>query len=333
MKTRILITGASGNIGREVLKLFIQQKDQNEITVFDLDSKANRKVLDPYKNDIRIIYGDITKPEDSIKACKNQDFVIHMAAMIPPAAYKNPTLAKAVNVNGTKNLIHNLETHSPDAFIVFTSSVAVYGDRLENPNIRVTDILNPVHNDNYGQAKIKAEQLIQKSRLRWTIFRLSAIMGAGNHKISEIIFLMPLRTPIEITTPEDTAKALFNAANHTDKLNGRIFNLGGGKNSRITYRDFLQQNFSIYGLGKLDFPEQAFADKDYHCGYYADGDDLENILHFRQDTIDTYFEKVKKSIHKFTFLLTKLLNPIIKKVLLSKSKPYAEYKASLTKKE
>ena len=105
MKTRILITGASGNIGREVLKLFIQQKDQNEITVFDLDSKVNRKVLDSYKNDIHIIYGDITKPEDSIEASKNQDFVIHMAAMIPPAAYKNPTLAKAVNVDGTMNLI------------------------------------------------------------------------------------------------------------------------------------------------------------------------------------------------------------------------------------
>lgn len=333
MKTRILITGASGNIGREVLKLFIQLKDQNEITVFDLDNKANRKVLDSYKNDFNIIYGDITKPEDTIEASKNQDFVIHLAAMIPPAAYKNPTLAKAVNVDGTKNLIHNLETHSPDAFIVFTSSVAIYGDRLENPNIRVTDTLNPVNNDNYGQSKIEAEQLIQKSRLRWTIFRLSAIMGAGNHKISEIIFLMPLRTPIEITTPEDTAKALFNAVNHTDELTGRIFNLGGGVKSRITYRDFLQRNFSIYGLGKLDFPEQAFADKDYHCGYYTDGDDLENILHFRQDTIDIYFEKVKASIHKFTFLLTKLLNPIIKKVLLSKSKPYAEYKVSLTKKE
>lgn len=322
MKTRILVTGASGNIGREVLKTLVQHKNDFDITVFDKFSKTSHKVLSPYQKDISIIYGDISNPADTVVATQNQDIVIHLAALIPPTAYDHPELAYKINVEGTKNLIHNLETNAPEAFLIYTSSVAVYGDRLKNHHIRVTDPINPVEGDTYGQSKVEAEHLVKNSQLKWSIFRLSAIMGAGNHKISGIMFLMPLETPLEITTPEDAANALFKATKHLDTLQGRIFNLGGGTKNRIIYRDFLKQNFKIYGLGALNFPEGAFASKDYHCGYYADGDELEAILRFRNDNLSSYFEKVKKSVSWFTYSLASIFNPIIKRVLLLKSEPY-----------
>lgn len=327
MKTNILLTGATGSVGYEALKQLIRKKDQYNITVFDLKTPKSERLLKEFNNDIRIFYGDITNPADTVEATKNQDFVIHLAAIIPPAAYENKSLTEKINAGGTRNLIANLEKNSPDAFLAYSSSVATYGDRLEDYYIKVTDPLKPSLGDYYAETKIMAEEAIRNSNLRWAIFRLSAIMGAGNHKISGLMFLMPLETPIEITTPEDTARAFVHAIEHQAALQGKTFNLGGGEKNRILYHELLQRSFNIYGLGKLDFPEGAFAKRNYHCAYYADSDDLENILHFRRDTIDTYFRKVKASVPAAQRFFTKLVKGIAKKVLLAKSEPYQAYKS------
>jgi len=58
------------------------------------------------------------------------------------------------------------------------------------------------------------------------------------------------------------------------KLNKKIFNLFWREKCRISYCDFLSHSFEIYGLGNPDFKENSFARKNFHCGYYADGDIL-----------------------------------------------------------
>ena len=324
-KTKILLTGASGNVGYEALKQLAAQKERFDITVFDLKTPKSEKLFAKYKNDARFFYGDLTNPEDSVEACKNIDFVIHLAALIPPAAYQNKALTEKINADGTRNLLANIEKYSPNAFFAYSSSVATYGDRLEDIYIKVTDPLKPSMGDYYAETKIMAEKAVRESRLRWTIFRLSAIMGAGNHKISGLMFLMPLNTPVEITTPEDTARAFVNAIDHQSELDGKIFNLGGGEKNRVIYRDLLEKSFEIYGLGKLNFPEHAFANYNYHCAYYADSDDLENIVRFRRDTMATYFEKVKASVSGIQRFFTQLAAPVIKKNLLKKSEPWNAY--------
>ena len=52
-----------------------------------------------------------------------------------------------------------------------------------------------------------------------------------------------------------------------------------------------------------------------------DGDDLEEILHFRNDTLDTYFQKVKRSISGIQKFFTQIFRPAIKKSLLRQSDP------------
>ena len=210
--------------------------------------------------------------------------------------------------------------------MAYSSSVSIYGDRVKNPDILTTDELKPSLGDHYATTKLATEKIIQESKLNWTIFRLSAIMGAGYHKITELMFHMPLNTSVEITTPEDNARTFVNAADKMEQLNKRIFNLGGGHKNRILYKDLLQRNFDIYGLGKLNFPKESFADKNFHCGYYKDGDELEEILHFRKDTLETYFEIVKKSVPKFQRFITSLVSPFVKKGLVKKSESYHAFK-------
>ncbi len=318
----ILVTGAAGNVGKQTILQLLQINPEANITAFDLPNKKNKKILKEFYGKINIIFGDITNPIDVEKICSEVDMVIHLAAIIPPLADQNPSLANRVNVLGTRNILQAMKKYSPKAMIIYSSSISVYGDRLQKPYIRVGDALQPSEGDEYAKTKIMAENLIQNSGLDWSIFRLTAIFGIKNHKLSPLMFHMPLDTPMEIATAEDTGRAFALASLHLNELKGKIFNLSGGQKCRISYKQFLNFSFKIYGLGKLNFPAIAFATRNFHCAYYADGDVLENILHFRRDTIDSYFKKVRKSIMPSTRFFTKLFNKIIKKFLLKKSEPY-----------
>lgn len=318
-KKNILLTGASGTVGFEVLKQLAVLNNEYDITVFDLWSKKNIKKFKPFTGIATFIYGDISKKTDVEKVVIDKDVVIHLAAIIPPLADDYPELAEKVNVGGTANLIDALEKKSPNAFLLYSSSISVYGDRLLQPYIKVGDTLKPSIGDEYAKTKIKCEHLLQSSKLNYTIFRLSAIMGG--HKISKLMFHMPLETKMEIATPADTARAFVKGVEKKEALAGHIFNLGGGEQCRIIYRNFLKRSFKIFGLGTLSFPKEAFATANFHCGYYTDGDTLENILHFRQDNLESYFAGVKKSITALQRSATLLVKSIVKRALLKQSEP------------
>ena len=331
MKTRkkILLTGASGTVGLEVLKQLYALKGIYETTVFDVESGKSIKKFKPFKKVINIVYGNITNENDLLKVCSDKDVVIHLAAIIPPLADEKPELSHRVNSLGTENLIKLLELHSPNAFFIYSSSISVYGDRLDNPWILVNDELKPSEGDEYAKTKIIAEDIIQKSKLDWSIFRLTAIMGG--HKISKLMFHLPLESSMEIATPADTARAFVHAIEKQEQLSKTIFNLGGGEKCRIIYRDFLSRSFEIIGLGKLDFPAKTFAEKNFHCAYYEDGDALEDILKFRKDTLDTHFENDKKKVSLLKKWIIPILKKPIKKYLQSQSEPLAAYKNHDTK--
>lgn len=319
-RLNVLLTGASGGVGIEAVKQLVALKDKYSTTVFDLKTKNSQRLLKPYKKDVNIVYGDISNQKDVDSISHNVDVVIHLAALIPPVADEKPELAEKINVGGTTNLIRSLEKNSPNAFFMYSSSVSIYGDRIQNPEILVGDKINPSVGDEYALTKIATEKIIQESSLAWTIFRLSAIMG--KHKISKLMFHMPLDTPMEITTTEDTARAFVNGIPVRKQLQGQIFNLGGGPECRIIYRDFLQRSFEVNGLGKMRFPRGTFATHNFHCGYYADGDNLAAIVDFRRDSIDDFFNKMKKDTSSLQIFFASIFRKSIKKSLLKQSEPY-----------
>ncbi len=318
---RILLTGASGTVGKEVLKQLCELPDSIEVTVFDRQTRYSKSFYRKFNNNIILFYGDISNKNDICKACKSIDVVIHLAAIIPPLADKNHELARAVNITGTKNLIECIEEQSPGAFFLYSSSISVYGDRTSSPFINTTDPLVPSERDEYAITKIEAEKLIRNSKLKWSIFRLTAIMGMDNHKPSELMFHMPLDSHLEIATPGDTGRAFVNSLVHLNKLDRKIFNLSGGEECRILYRDFITRSFEISGLGEPDFKENSFATKNFHCGYYNDGGKLNEIVDFRRESIDDYFNSMKKNISPFRRIITFLLRRIVKNRLQKKSEP------------
>lgn len=324
MKHTILLTGASGSVGYQTLKKLLKQRDKYTIKVFELKNRRTCKKLNPHKKKIDIIWGDITNNEDIEKAVRNSDTIIHTAALIPPKADDLPELAGKINVGGTQNIVNAMNKFNPEAFLIYTSSISVYGDRIENPEISILDSLSPSPRDFYAKTKIKAENYIKINTKNFTIFRLSAVMDIRMN-LDPLFFHMPLNTPLEIVTAGDVASALVNAVDKKYYLNERIFNLGGGKNCRISYEDFLNKNFKLFGLKKINFPKYAFAEKNFHCGYFKDSKSLDNLLHFQRDTIDDYLEQVAQRVNPFRKKIMNLFRTVILKNLLKRSDPYKAY--------
>lgn len=314
---KILITGAAGSVGYETLKQLV---DKNyEVTVLELENKKTKKRLKPFLDKAKIVYGSINDFELVNKLVKNQEVIIHLAAIIPPLADKKPELTRQVNFYGTKNIIEAIRLQENKPFLIYSSSVSVYGDRLEKYWIKVTDPLKPSEGDYYAHTKIACEQLIQEADIPYTIFRLTGIMG---HPATDpLMFHMPLDTKLEIASTIDTATAFTNAVEHLKELTGKIFNLSGGENCRTTYREFLTNMFKLYGLNIQYLKDVAFATHNFHCGYFKDSNKLNDILHFQFDTLDSYYLRIKKETKGIIRFFSKIFSRPIVFFLTKKSEP------------
>lgn len=324
---QILLTGAAGSVGYETLKQLVQRG--YEVNVLELPTKKNKKRLKPFMEKVHIFYGDINDPVIVRAALQGVAVVIHLAAIIPPLVDLKPELTRKVNFYGTKTLLEELKDQNSEGFFIYASSVSVYGDRTSEPWIQVGDPLLPSEGDYYAQTKIETEKLIQEMGLSYTIFRLTGIMG--HPAIDPLMFHMPLDTKLEIASTQDTGFAFAEAVSHQKELEGQIFNLGGGAACRTTYREFLIQMFQIYGLNYHYMKEVAFAEQNFHCGYFLDGDILDDILHFRNDTLDTYYQRVKEETKGVTRFFSKIFSrPVI--YFLSKKSELLQAKKKNNKK-
>ena len=319
-KQTILLTGASGEVGFEAFKELYNRRERYNIRLLNLDRKFERQRFAPYNGQVEIVYGDLRNPDTLQKAVQGVDGVIHAAAVIPPAADANPELARAVNVGGTRSLVAALTGQNPAARLVYTSSISVYGDRVNNPQIRVGDPLEPSDGDEYARTKIQAEELIESSGLKWTILRLSGILTERLH-IQPLMFHMPLNTALEWCHASDAGYALVQALEH-EGVFGRIFNLGGGAACRISAREFIHKMLPIFGVNEEALPEQAFATRNFHSGDYADGDELDALLDFRRKTLVDYFEMAKQRISPASRALVRAIpNALVRTYFKSISDP------------
>lgn len=316
---RVMLTGASGSVGLMTLSALLKH-DNHQITVFDLDNKGNRKKLEPYLKRVKIVWGDISNFDIVKDTVRNQDAIIHLAAVIPPKADIYPDLAKRVNYLGTVNLIKAIQQSFAKPILIYASSISVYGDRLSEPWIKVDDILKPSDKDYYASLKIKAEEAIRQAGIAYIIYRLTAIMDKP--KLDPLMFHMPLNTKMEIASSRDTGYAFALTLDHLDELKNQTFNLGGGPLFRTDYQTFLSRMLMSYGFNPKHLSERCFATKNFHCGYYADSDILNNILHFQNDSLESYLKSVALKTPRLLKLFNHLFSKVILNYIQTKSDPY-----------
>ena len=318
---KVLLTGAFGNVGISTLKELLN-KDY-DIRVFEVYNRKNREIAKKFKNRIEVIWGDLRNKEDVNNAVQNQDIVIHLAAIIPPLADENQELAESVNVGGTKNILDAIKEQAQKLKLLFTSSIAVYGDRLYNPIIEVSDPLAPSRGDYYALTKISAEKLIRESGVDFAIFRLTYITSVDKLNMDPLMFHMPLDTSIEICDTKDVGLALVNAI-ECEEVWGETLNLAGGNQCRITYREYINDMMEIFGLGRNFLPEEAFAEKGFHCGF-MNTNNSQNLLKYQNHTLEDYYREVKRKIGPKKHFMP-AIKWMIRLNLLKRSEPYRRYK-------
>jgi len=318
---KVLLTGAFGNVGTSTLDELI--KKDYEITLFEVPTKKNLHIFKGYEDRCRMVWGDIRKYEDVLSAVDGQDAVIHTAAIIPPLADQKPELAYAVNVEGTGNIIKAMESQEHRPKLIYTSSVSVYGDRVNSPFIKVGDTPKPNDDDEYANQKLRCEGLIRGSELEWAIFRLSYIVSPNKLEMDPLMFHMPLNTALEPCHTKDVGTALSNAVG-TDEVYGNTYHIAGGKSCRITYRDYLDKMISLFGLGKKLLPDIAFMKNGFHCGF-MDTESSEKLLDYQHHTLEDYFNEVKKKMAPTRFFAKvggELSRAVARSILLKKSPAY-----------
>lgn len=313
----ILVTGAFGNVGQSVL--FALKQFGIKTRAFDFPSKKNRKIAKRFSFASELFWGDIRDRNAVRTSLENIDAVIHLAAIIPPESERSPTLAYQVNVEGTKNIISAITDSSLHPRLVFSSSVATYGDRVKNFYISVGDPLLPCEDDEYAKQKVICESLIRASNLDWVICRLSYIVWCKKLTMNPLMYRMPLETHLEVCHTSDTGLALVKAA-LIDEALGKTFNIAGGEKCRITYHDYLDRMVRLFGLGGIrHIPKEAFSSKGYHCGF-MDTDESQRLFHFQLHTLEDYFREVASEASRFKFWAW-LFRPLVIAGLLAKS-PY-----------
>ncbi len=157
MKKKVLITGGTGFIGSHLAE-FLSKKNF-KVTVFDrynpiynLGNLKNSK----YQNKIKFIFGDIRDYDSTNQAVKNNDIIIHLAALIGiPYSYHSPLAYIKTNLEGTYNILESVKNNKKKKLIT-TSTSEVYGSANYTP-IDEKHTLKP--QSPYSASKIASDNL------------------------------------------------------------------------------------------------------------------------------------------------------------------------------
>ena len=325
----IALTGASGSIGKVVLNKIMQNGDVF-LKILLRNSKKNikfvKKLKKQYKNKIEIIYGDITNIEDCVNLIGGTSYTIHLAAMIPPQADHHENAAIKINETGTQNIIQAILRNNNQSKLIYMSTVAVYGNRNGKHYWgRVGDPLLPGPFDIYGSTKLRSERHILDSELNnFVILRETAVLYDNllmNNIKDGLIFQTCLNTHIEWTTAVDTAELINNiimedGAREDKQFWNKIYNVGGGEQSRQTGYEAFNDGFKIIGSDIETFfePNWTLPERNFHCFWFSDSDRLNEILHFRKQSSSDFWEFYKNK-HKL-YSLGKIINPEIIKTFV-----------------
>jgi len=150
---RILVTGATGQIGSE-LTLALRERYGNEnVVAAGHKRKPSEELLNSGPFEI-IDCGTISTVEKVVKKYKIEA-IYHLAAILSAVAEANPKLAWDVNINGLCNILDVAREHG---CAVFTpSSIGAFGPDTPKDNTPQDTLQRP--NTMYGVTKVAGELL------------------------------------------------------------------------------------------------------------------------------------------------------------------------------
>jgi nucleoside-diphosphate-sugar epimerase len=174
---RILVTGGTGFVGREVLRLAVRAGVAVRAAVRRVDASVPNNVE-------AVIVPDLAPDTDWARAVRGVDVVVHLAARVHVMRDAAPEpLAKfrSTNVGGTLALARIAAAAGVHRF-VFLSSIKVNGERTD-PGRPFTSRDAPAPQDAYAASKFEAEQglaqLAAEGTMEFVAIRPPLVYGPG----------------------------------------------------------------------------------------------------------------------------------------------------------
>ncbi len=176
-KPFVLVTGASGRLGRRVVPLLlangfrVRAVDRSAETLRELPSKCEKRFLD-------LLQSSSGECEALCRECWG---VVHLAGLVDYLS--PPELIYRVNAGVTEKLAKAAKATNVQRF-VHASSTSIYGNQAGV----VTEDAIPAPVSAYGESKLWAERFVAQSRVPFVLLRFAMIYGPGFSEGFDTVF-------------------------------------------------------------------------------------------------------------------------------------------------
>lgn len=227
---RVLVTGATGFLGRRVVRDLLQRRHEVRCLVH---TPGRERLFD--HNEVEVHYGNVTDAHSLPPAMEGAESVVHLAAIIREG---RGVTFQSLNHQGTATAVAAAQAAGVREFIQLSALGAA-----PDPAYR------------YLYSKWQAERAVIESGLNWTVLRPSLLFGEGDEFLNAIAGLVRLGpvTPVlgrgsnrlQPVAADDVARCVGLAVGQRE-VQGRILQLGGP--DQLTYNEIVREVARAMGL-------------------------------------------------------------------------------------
>lgn len=255
---------------------------------------------------LEVIWGDMADYDTVKGGVDGADYVLHIGAMVSPAADQYPEKTLYTNIGSTLNIIKAIkEQPDPDrVHFAYVGTVAMTGGRTDPIHWgRVGDPMNPSIFDYYALSKVFSELAVYDSGLKhWVSIRQTgqhpSAEGAGNEPI---IWHQAPNNVLEWSTSIESGICMANLCEDwvPEDFWRKGYNLSSGAGYRLATWELMDINLSAFGIQLKDIMDcRMMAQYNFHGHYFSDADKLDEILHFRCIPARQYWDGVKEEMRR-----------------------------------
>lgn len=328
MSKTVLVTGGLGLVGSETVRRLVEIGQR--VVATDLDTKANRKAAAKLPGSVETRWADLTDSAQVRRLLSEvaPDAIVHLAAVIAPAIYPIPKVARRVNVDATENLVRLVEALPKQPRFVHASSITVMGPRNPHrttPPLRAEEPMRPY--DVYSGQKSEAEEIVRGSTLEWVVLRLGAVlspdMGALPVTTDAMYFQAALPSDGRVQTVDVRDVAWAFAAATTADVAREILLIGGDDSHRLTYAEVtagLVEALGIPGAIPPGRPGDPNSDDDWFVTDWMDTTRAQEALQFQNHSWPGLKAELAEK-YRLLHYPGRLIAPIVR-LFMARQSPY-----------
>lgn len=182
---RVLITGATGFVGRHVVSRLAGHGLRMRALV-----RATSDTAALERFDVELAAGSLVEPESLRRAVRDVDVVVHLAAL---TAARSQAAYDRVNETGTRDLVRAaVQADQRPRRFVYLSSLAAAGPSIDGAPVRPNDTPRPL--TAYGRSKLAGEKACAEAEGETgiLILRAPAVYGPGDREMLRFFRLAKL---------------------------------------------------------------------------------------------------------------------------------------------